>query len=87
VEDIEWPSQVMISNGPLLPKAMTLLVESRADQVSLLANRFLRKDVVLAENLALLQRGEGICIQDERIFPVSWHPYVAEERLAGRNLT
>lgn len=42
-----------------------LLMETRPEQTQMLADPFCNGDPLFMENLALLQRGEGICVQDK----------------------
>lgn len=65
-------AHLLVANGPPLPEAVTVLVQTDAARLPLLAQRYLRGDAFLTENLALLGRGEGIGIDREAIFPITW---------------
>jgi hypothetical protein len=71
-KDSDWPEQLVSSNGPPLADALTLLVETSVEQTKILVDRFLGADSQLAENLALLQRGEGIFVHGDCHWPVFW---------------
>jgi hypothetical protein len=72
LKDSDWPEQLVSSNGPTLTGALTLLVETSVAQTKILVDRFLGADSQLAENLALLQRGEGIFVHGDCHWPVFW---------------
>lgn len=63
---------ILISNGPPLPESTIILTASRAEVQASLAARFLGEDERLAENLALLEYGQGIIITGGEILPAAW---------------
>jgi hypothetical protein len=76
-EMANMPETLLVSNGPTLAAAATILVEAQPRHRQLLADRFLGGDQQLAENLALLRRGEGIlCPTPSRAtlppLPITW---------------
>ncbi len=63
---------LLVSNGPEMAQAATVLVASHAHQHHELARRFLSGSVTLEENLALLQYGQGILCFEKEYFLTSW---------------
>lgn len=66
-------TNVVLSNGPLLPDSSVILTESHAQGAAILAKRFLSGDVLWKENLELLQRGEGVVVSKDVRFWTSWN--------------
>jgi hypothetical protein len=64
--------RLIISNGPPLPGATTVLVETLPEHVDILAGRFLSHDAQLAENLTLLGPGEGIVLSNGEAVYTTW---------------
>ncbi len=66
-------TNVVLSNGPLLPDSSVILTESHAQGAATLAKRFLSGDVLWKENLELLKRGEGVVVSKDVRFWTSWN--------------
>jgi hypothetical protein len=71
-EELKGQETMILSNGPLLPGSVTILVESSASQASTLSDRFLDGDARLGENLRLLAPGEGIVLVEGEAVFTSW---------------
>jgi hypothetical protein len=72
VADTAGYGPILISNGPPLSESTIVLTASRADVQEALAARFLGEDERLAENLALLEYGQGIIIAGGEVFSTTW---------------
>lgn len=67
------PTNVALSNGPLLPNSTVILTESHTQGAVTLANKLLAGDVLWQENLELLQRGEGVIVSEGARIWTSWN--------------
>ena len=72
IEDIQRHEALVIGNGPPLAEAATVLVQSDPQLTIKLGQRSLDNDPLLVENLHLLQRGEGVLVQDQEIVFTTW---------------
>ena len=70
--DIGEHEALVVGNGPPLAKAATVLVQSDPQLTIKLGQRFLDNDPLLLENLHLLQRWQGILVQDREIVFTTW---------------
>lgn len=69
--------QVVMTNAPLLPDNLTVLVQSGPKQADFLAKRFFPDQAEeTAENLLLLQPGETILLADCGVFWSSWRSFL-----------
>jgi hypothetical protein len=64
--------RTIITNGPLMPGSTTVLVQSLPQHTGKLVDRFLAGDAQLAENLALLQSGDGIILTEGSAVLTTW---------------
>jgi hypothetical protein len=72
IEDIREHEALVIGSGPPLAEAATVLVQSDPQLTIKLGQRFLDNNPLLVENLHLLQRGEGILVQDRETVFTTW---------------
>ncbi|MCB8944065.1 MAG: hypothetical protein H6658_09950 [Ardenticatenaceae bacterium] len=66
------PNSVILSNGPVLPKTTTILVQIQQSHIPILAPQFLGNDSHMIENLQLLKPKEGLLIHEKEYFFVRW---------------
>lgn len=67
------PTNVALSNGPLLTGSTVVLIESHTQGAATLAKKFLSGDMLWKENLELLQLGEGVIVSETSHFWTSWN--------------
>lgn len=73
--DIDWlPTQVLVSNGPLLAGALPVLTACAPQPIPDLARRFCREDPILTENLYVLPPGQGVVCHERGIQHTTWQP-------------
>ena len=70
-------ANILLSNGPQLANSTVILTESHTQGVAALAKRFLADDVQWRENLALLNRGEGVALMAGEVLFTTWNGRVS----------
>lgn len=78
-EDITVCPALLVSNGPPLAEAATLLVQPDPRMAAKIGQRYLSSDPGLVENMQLLQRGEGILIEAGKIVFTTWQGRLVEQ--------
>ncbi len=76
------PAQFILSNGPLLPDALPVIVTCSSSSAAILGKRFFGSDPAQIEMLQLLCSGESLVVSPFGPVKISWDPPKAESSAA-----